>query len=110
MADKVTFTVMDSKQGKTFATLEEATAYEREHRKKTGAFVGIVAGTKSVTHTCKTVATETPKAKAPCKSKATTKKTTAKATPKKTTAKPKAKPKAPAKPKATPKRTAKKKK
>ena len=104
MADKVTFTVMDSKQGKTFATLDEATAYEREHRKKTGAFVGIVAGTKSVTHTCKTVATETPKAKAPCKSKATPKKTT----PKKTTAK--ATPKAPAKPKATPKGKAKKKK
>lgn len=108
MAEKVTFTVMDSKQGKTFATLEEATAYEREHHKKTGAFVGIIAGTKLVTHTCKAVATATdkpkettPKAKAPSKPKATTKKNTAK---------PKAKPKTPAKPKATPKGKAKKKK
>ncbi len=91
MAEKVTFTVMDSKQGKTFATVEEATAYEREHRKKTGAFVGIIAGTKLVTHTCKAVATATdkpkettPKAKpnAPAKAKAPSKPKATKATPK----------------------------
>lgn len=51
MEKKKTFTVMDSKKGKTFATLEEANAYEREHRKRTGEFVAVVAGTKTVTHT-----------------------------------------------------------
>lgn len=51
MEKKKTFTVMDSKRGKTFATLEEANAYEREHRKRTGEFVAVVAGTKTVTHT-----------------------------------------------------------
>lgn len=51
MKQKTTFTVMDSKKGKTFATLDEASAYEREHRKRTGEFVAVVAGTKAVTHT-----------------------------------------------------------
>ncbi len=105
MADKVTFTVMDSKQGKTFATLEEATAYEREHRKKTGAFVGIIAGTKLVTHTCKAVATATNKPK-----ETTPKANKPKAMPKKTTGKPKATPKAKTKAPAPKKTTAKKKK
>ncbi len=102
MADKVTFTVYDSPKGKTFATLEEANAYEREHRKKTGVFVGIIAGTKPVTHICKAVATATdkpkettPKAKPKAdKPKATPKKNTCK--PKATKAKPKAKTKTPA--------------
>ena len=97
MAVKMTFTVMDSKRGKTFATLEEADAYEREHRKRTGEFVGIIAGTKPVTHTCKAVATATDKPKAPSKpkaTKATPKATKKKTTPKKTTAKAPAKGKA----------------
>ena len=92
----MTFTVMDSKRGKTFATLEEADAYEREHRKRTGEFVGIIAGTKPVTHTCKAVATATDKPKAPAKAKAPSKPkaTKKKTTPKKTTTKAPAKGKA----------------
>ena len=85
MEKKKTFTVMDSKKGKTFATLEEANAYEREHRKRTGEFVVVVAGTKTVTHTY--VVQATPK-------KPTAKKSTAKpkTKAKKSTAKPKVKP------------------
>ena len=77
---KKTYTVMDSKRGKTFATLDEANAYEREHRKRTGEFVAVVAGTKSVTHTygAKPTAMPAPK-KTTAKPKATPKKSTAKA-------------------------------
>ena len=46
-----TFTVWDSKNGKTFATVTEARNYEKEYRKKTGIFVAITEGTKKVTHT-----------------------------------------------------------
>ena len=84
---KKTYTVMDSKRGKTFATLDEANAYEREHRKRTGEFVAVVAGTKAVTHTygAKPTAipapkktTAKPKATKPAPKKSTAKKTTAK--------------------------------
>ena len=81
---KKTYTVMDSQRGKTFATLDEANAYEREHRKRTGEFVAVVAGTKSVTHTYgvqatakKASAKPAPK-KSTAKTKSTAKKTTAK--------------------------------
>ena len=76
MEKKKTFTVMDSKRGKTFATLEEANAYEREHRKRTGEFVAVVAGTKTVTHTYGVQAT--PKKTTPAPKKPTAKKSTAK--------------------------------
>lgn len=46
-----TFTVWDSKNGKTFATETEAKNYEKAYRKKTGNFVSITQGTKKVTHT-----------------------------------------------------------
>ena len=87
MEKKQTFTVMDSKRGKTFATLDEANAYEREHRKRTGEFVAVVEGTKAVTHTygAKPTATPAPK-KTAAKPKATAKKAT-KPAPKKSTAK-----------------------
>lgn len=48
-----TFTVWDSKKGKTFATMEEAKAYESAHRKRTGIFASITETTRSVTHTYK---------------------------------------------------------
>ena len=96
MEKKKTFTVMDSKRGKTFATLDEANAYEREHRKRTGEFVAVVEGTKAVTHTygAKPTATPAPK-KTTAKPKATAKKATkpkaTKPAPKKSTAKAKTK-------------------
>ena len=45
-----TYTVWDSKKGKTFATLNEANAYERAYRKRTGEFVSITKGERKVTH------------------------------------------------------------
>ena len=93
---KKTYTVMDSQRGKTFATLDEANAYEREHRKRTGEFVAVVAGTKTVTHTygAKPTAMPAPK-KTAAKSKATAKKAAkpkaTKSAPKKSTAKAKTK-------------------
>lgn len=45
-----TYTVWDSKTGKTFATLNEAKNYELSYRKQTGTFLSITEGTKKVTH------------------------------------------------------------
>lgn len=49
-AKATTYTVMDSRKGKTFGTLKEAKAYEAEQRKKTGDFCEIREGTKKPTH------------------------------------------------------------
>lgn len=46
-----TYTVWDTKSGKTFATEAEALGYESAFRKRTGRFVSVTAGTKKVTHT-----------------------------------------------------------
>ncbi len=48
-----TYTVWDSKTGKTFSSLSEAKNYEREYRSRTGNFVSITEGTKAVTYTFK---------------------------------------------------------
>jgi hypothetical protein len=45
-----TYTVYDGKSGKTFATLDEAKAYEADYRKKTGNFVSIEKTTKKPTY------------------------------------------------------------
>ena len=45
-----TYTVWDSKTGKTFATLKEAKGYEQSYRKQTGTFLSITEGSKKVTH------------------------------------------------------------
>lgn len=50
---KKTYTVHDSKRGHTFATLDEAGAYERDQRKRTGVFCAVTEGTRAVTHTYK---------------------------------------------------------
>ena len=50
---KKTYTVHDTKRGHTFATFEEARAYERDCRKKTGEFFALTEGTRVVTHTYK---------------------------------------------------------
>lgn len=47
---KKTYTVWDSKNGKTFATLSEAEEYELFYRKRTGEFLCITEGGKKVTH------------------------------------------------------------
>ena len=46
-----TWKVFDTRRGKTFATEKEATAYEREFRKKTGIFVSVERTKRKVTHT-----------------------------------------------------------
>jgi hypothetical protein len=46
----ITYTVMDSKKGKTFSTLSEAIAYESSCRAKNGEFLAIVETTKKPTH------------------------------------------------------------
>lgn len=45
-----TYTVWDSKTGKTFATLKEAKGYEASYRKQTGIFLSITEGYKKATH------------------------------------------------------------
>jgi ribosomal protein S17 len=47
---KTSYTVYDSKHGKTFSTLAEAKAYEKEYRARTGEFVSIVETKKKPTH------------------------------------------------------------
>ena len=45
-----TYTVWDSKRGKTFATDGEASAYAEEHRKKTGEILTITQTKRKATH------------------------------------------------------------
>lgn len=46
-----TYTVFDTRTGKTFATKAEAEAYEKDFRKKTGIFVSVESTHRKVTHT-----------------------------------------------------------
>ena len=45
-----TYTVWDSKRGKTFATVGEASAYAEEHRRKTGEILTITQTKRKATH------------------------------------------------------------
>lgn len=45
-----TYTVWDSKRGKTFATAGEASAYAEEYRKKTGEILAITQTKRKATH------------------------------------------------------------
>lgn len=44
------YLVHDSKRGKVFATLAEASAYARDHQKATGDFVAVTETNRKVTH------------------------------------------------------------
>ncbi len=48
--DAPTYTVWDSKRGKTFATVGEASAYAEEHRKKTGEILTVTQTKRKATH------------------------------------------------------------
>ena len=45
------YIVFDSRKGKVFATLSEATAYANEIAHKTGVFVSVEQTSRGVTHT-----------------------------------------------------------
>lgn len=44
------YLVHDSKRGKVFATLDEASRYAEEHRKATGEIIAVTKTTRKVTH------------------------------------------------------------
>lgn len=49
--NKETYTVWDTKRGKTFATSDEAIAYANERRQRTGEIFAVTQTRKAVTHT-----------------------------------------------------------